>query len=138
MLLKPILPVKELVYSKAKVLVIDDDQTVAEILKEYFQMMGFCCYTRNYVQDIIELVNEIQPSVIILDYMLPGINGGDLCARVKSEFYIRNIPIIIYSAYPKILLSLGNYGANEFIAKPFDLERLMKSVKLHLYGKWIK
>lgn len=121
------------VYQLPKILIIEDDQAISEVLQQFFKMTGYPCLTRASALDIVALVNELQPSLIIMDYLLPQINGGDLCSRIKSETEFRNIPVIICSAYPRVLMSLGDYGSDAFITKPFDLDDLMTTVELLLH-----
>jgi CheY-like chemotaxis protein len=121
-------------YQLPKVLIIDDDQAIIDVLKQFFQLCGYVCITRQSADDIIALVTHVRPSVIILDYLLPEINGGDLCGRIKREGSLRDIPVIICSAYPKVFLSLGTYGSNAFIAKPFNLDEVLRTVNYLLYN----
>lgn len=122
-------------YTLPKILIIDDDEATSDVLYQFFKMTGYSCQTRPSVNNIIELIHEVQPNVIILDYLLPEVNGGDLCCQIKRETAFRNIPVIICSAYPKVLLSLGTYGSDAFIAKPFNLDDLMRTIEILLHRR---
>ena len=111
-----------------KILVLEDDQATADVIKEWLTMCGYICYTERNTSDMIGLMTSYQPDLLIIDYLLPGINGGELCSQVKRQEKANRIAVIICSAYPKILLSLGDYGCDAFIAKPFDLDELTKKV----------
>ena len=112
-----------------KILIIDDDEATADVLQQFFNMNGYTCFTQPSALNIVELVKEVKPIAIIMDYLLPEINGGDLCSRLKREAAFDKIPVIICSAYSKVSLSLGNYGSDAFIAKPFNLDDLMETVE---------
>lgn len=60
--------------------------------------------------------------------MLNGINGGELCHQIKSSGQNGGLPVMIFSAYPRVIQSLGFYGCNAFMPKPFDLSLLVAQV----------
>lgn len=78
---------------------------------------------------------DFKPDLVLLDYLLPGINGGELCGQIKRHQAFSKIPVIIYSAYPKVLTSLGDYGCDLFLPKPFDLDELAKHIETLLLKK---
>jgi len=108
-----------------KILVVEDDGNLVEILEEFFRQVGYNVKVLNVVNNIIEVVGDFQPDLVLLDYLLPVSNGGELCSQIKRNEITCMIPVIIFSAYPKVLLSLGDYGCDAFIAKPFDLDNLL-------------
>jgi DNA-binding response OmpR family regulator len=115
--------------SKKKVLVIDDDEAVLDIMEEALKYEGFEVKILSKADDIATLIDSYSPDILLIDYLLKGINGGEICHQVKTNPATRQVPVIIVSAYPKVLLSLGNYGCDKFIPKPFDLEDLVGSIK---------
>jgi DNA-binding response OmpR family regulator len=116
----------EFTIEKAKILIIDDDTDLLELLQDFLENNGFEIKTNQSSAGIFETITQYQPDLIILDYLLDGINGGELCHQVKSTTHI---PVILYSAYSRVLLSLGTYGCDQFIPKPFDLDFLLESVR---------
>jgi len=116
----------ELTIQKAKILIIDDDADLLELLQDFLQSSSFDVKTNKSSGGIFETITQYQPDLIILDYLLDGINGGELCHQVKTTTHI---PVILYSAYSRVLLSLGTYGCDQFIPKPFDLDFLLESVR---------
>jgi CheY-like chemotaxis protein len=70
-----------------------------------------------------------RPDIVILDYILNGINGGELCHQIKMNRHTAQLPVVIMSAYPKVLQSLGDYGCNTFIPKPFDIDHILNCIK---------
>jgi DNA-binding response OmpR family regulator len=118
----------ELTIQKAKILIIDDDADLLDLLQDFLQSSGFEVKTNQSSGGIFQTITQYQPDLIILDYLLNlnGINGGELCHQVKTTTHI---PVILYSAYPRVLLSLGTYGCDQFIPKPFDLDFFLESVR---------
>jgi DNA-binding response OmpR family regulator len=116
----------EFTIKKAKILIIDDDADLLELLQDFLQSSGFEVKTYKSSVGTFETITQYQPDLIILDYLLDGINGGELCHEVKTTTHI---PVILYSAYSRVLLSLGTYGCDQFIPKPFDLDFLLESVR---------
>jgi len=117
---------------KKKILVIENDAAIADVVKELLKDEDY-----NYViyEDAVEiqpLIREHQPDLVLLDYLLNSTNGGELCSQIKKAPETAHIPVIIYSAAPKVLQSLGNYGCDLFIAKPFNLNYLAEQIKLLL------
>ncbi len=115
-------------YEKQKILVIDDDQHIAELISLYLMKDG---YDTKEVYDGKEALHEIQiyqPDLILLDLMLPGMDGYQVCAEVRK---ISKTPIIMLTAkgetFDKVLgLELG---ADDYVVKPFDPKELVARVK---------
>jgi DNA-binding response OmpR family regulator len=112
-----------------RVLILEDDWDIAEVMQECFKQAGFICHHESSPEDIISLVQDHQPDLVLIDYLLPAVNGGELCSQLKAEDSTKNIPVIICSAYPRVLLSLGTYGSDAFIPKPFDIHYLLSKAE---------
>ena len=112
-----------------KVLIIENDESLLALFEDLFKYEGFNVHSEQDTEDIITLAKEFQPDIVVLDYMLPGINGGELCAQLKRDPETSSIPVVICSAYAPVLLSLGSYGCNAFLPKPFELTELMLKVR---------
>jgi DNA-binding response OmpR family regulator len=111
-----------------KVLVLDNDPRILDVMQEALNYEGFEVDTFDGTDDILKLVDNHKPDLLIIDYILNGVNGGELCRKVKDCKVTANLPVIIFSAYPKVFQSLGFYGCNAFIPKPFDLSELIDKV----------
>jgi two-component system CheB/CheR fusion protein len=100
----------------------------------YHQIADYAAYVtflRENPQEIDILFNELLIGVTKFfrdDYILDGINGREICHQIKANPATCFLPVVIISAYPKVLLSLGTYGCDKFIAKPFDLNYLTSSI----------
>lgn len=112
---------------QGKVLIIDDDESLLEILSDFFFDENFEVQALPTVDDIIQTVKEFNPDVVVIDFLLPGVNGAELCHEIKMTF--STLPVIIISAYPKQRLSLARFNCDRFIAKPFNVFELVEEVK---------
>lgn len=110
------------------ILIIENDGDLVLILKELFGYEGYNVSIHQEVADIFPLIDNFKPDIVLLDYLLPGINGGEICAQIKKSPETNEIPVVIFSAYPQVMLSLGSYGCNAFIPKPFDLSMLLDQI----------
>ena len=111
------------------ILIVDDQNDILDVLKEALEMEGYNVIALTYTEDIIRSANEHQPDLVMLDFLLAGINGGEHCHFLKTNPLTSHIPVIMLSGYPRVLESLGNYGADVFIPKPFGLEEITSTVK---------
>jgi DNA-binding response OmpR family regulator len=111
-----------------KILVIDDNSDLLDLLREALTSEGYEVECLSSIDNIYESVRQSGAGLVIVDYILEGINGGELCHQLKINPRTRHLPVIMISGYPRVLESLGNYGADHFLAKPFDLNELLEVV----------
>ena len=122
------IPVEQLASGKQRVLLVDDDPAILEMLVDLLGRDGrFEVKTANNGFDAGVLTKEFKPDILILDYMLPDINGNKVCERIRSDPDIGDMRIIIVSGAvnPGEVDGLLAAGANEFIQKPFDVDHLI-------------
>jgi DNA-binding response OmpR family regulator len=112
-----------------KILILDDSEDILEVMKDVLEMEGYEIEILNYTADICKSVITFNADLVILDYILFGINGGELCHMLKTNPLTAHIPVVMVSAYPRVLESLGNYGSDAFVAKPFSLTDIVSTVK---------
>lgn len=115
----------------AKILIIEDDENIANIEKDYLEINGYEVDIRNEAVSGIELANMGEYDLILLDLMLPGMDGFAVCKKLRLQL---DIPIIIVSAKHENadqILGLG-LGADDFVPKPFDPSILVARVKSNL------
>ena len=117
-----------------KILILDDDEAVLEALEAALEYNKFTVKTADKSDDIFKVIEEYKPDLVLIDYILTGINGGEICHQIKTNEATSHIPVILISAYPRVLLSLGDYGCDAFIAKPFDLSELVEQVNNCLHA----
>ncbi|HVS94255.1 MAG TPA: response regulator [Mucilaginibacter sp.] len=111
-----------------KVLLLDNDEAVLDVMQEALTFAGFNVKCIEQTSDIFSEIENYGPDVVVLDYLLNGINGGEICHQIKDNKKTSSLPVVIVSAYPKVLRSPGNYGCDDFIPKPFDLDDLTERI----------
>ena len=122
---------------RARVLVVDDEADLVRILQFGLQAIGYHVETASDGQEGLKKARELKPDIILLDLMLPKLDGYKVCRLLKFDERYKNIPIIILSARTQAgdqLLAM-EMGANRFVTKPYDfaevlshIETLLKSV----------
>ncbi len=123
--------------SRARVLVVDDEPDLIRILEFGLKSMGYAVETASDGQEGLKKARETKPDIILLDLMLPKLDGYKVCRLLKFDERYKNIPIIILSARTQegdqsLAMEMG---ANRFITKPYEfteivghMETLLKSV----------
>lgn len=108
-----------------KILIIEDDPTMQRVLKDNFEFSGYEVRTASDGRSGVQAVFDFTPDLILLDIMLPAVNGFDACRRIRKEGLAT--PIIMLTAKSQesdIVLGL-NLGADDYVTKPFSLEVLL-------------
>ena len=122
------IPTDALESGKRKVLIVDDDEELVELLSDTFQRDGrFDIKTANNGFDAGMLVKEFRPDLVVLDVMLPDINGKEVCQRVRSDPTLEAVKIICISGMIEQdkIADLRASGANDFMSKPFTVDKLL-------------
>ena len=107
-----------------KILIVDDEQDIVESLKFVLEVSGYVCYTAFNGEDGLRLAKEIMPDLIILDVMMPKINGYKISRLLKYDNKYKDIPIIMVTARSQLEdKAIGEEtGVNEYITKPSLVE----------------
>ena len=113
---------------KRNILIVDDDKDALAMIEEVLLYLDFNVQGLQYPHDIFGMIRDYKPDLVLMDYILTGINGGELCHQIKTNPQTADIPVILISAYPKVLESLGRYGCDAFIAKPFNISDLISRI----------
>ena len=111
-----------------KILIIDDDPDVRSLMNSLMKRQGYEVETASRREEAIKILEEFHPSVILLDVLLSGSDGRELCQEIKSIEKMKNIPVIMFSAHPGAGENIGSYGADDFISKPVTTEVLLKKL----------
>ena len=114
--------------SLGKVLVVDDDNNICELLKLYLEKEGYSVIVSHDGEEAVVKFNALKPDVVLLDIMLPGMDGWQVCREIRKK---SNLPIIMITAksetFDKVLgLELG---ADDYIVKPFDTKEVIARIK---------
>jgi DNA-binding response OmpR family regulator len=112
-----------------KILIIDDDEGVLEALQAAFESTDYAIEFRRDGEGVEGLVEGMQPDLILLDYLLSGKNGGDLCVILKANPRTERIPVVVFSAHPSAEAAIRACGADGFLAKPFAMADLLLQIK---------
>ena len=114
--------------AKQKILIVDDDNNIAELISLYLTKECYECRIVNDGEEALKEVETFQPNLVLLDLMLPGIDGYQVCREIRHK---SNLPIIMLSAKGEVfdkVLGL-ELGADDYIIKPFDSKELVARVK---------
>ena len=111
-----------------KILVVDDDLNICELLKLYLENEGYTAYVANDGKAAVDMFNEKSPDLLLLDVMMPKMDGWQVCREIRKS---SSVPIIMLTAkgetFDKVLgLELG---ADDYVTKPFDSKEVMARIK---------
>ncbi|MBS5660404.1 MAG: response regulator transcription factor [Clostridiales bacterium] len=114
--------------SLGKILVVDDDKNICELLRLYLEKEGYNVILSHDGSEAVVKFNALSPDLILLDVMLPGLDGWQVCREIRKK---SNVPIIMLTAkgetFDKVLgLELG---ADDYVVKPFDTKEIIARVK---------
>ena len=112
-----------------KVLVVDDDEDILEVVELILTRNGFEVQTHPTSQNVPEIVNNYHPNLILLDVLLPGKSGTEICRDLKLSH--TDLPIILFSAHAIQEKEVNRCNADGFIKKPFDMKNLIGTIKSH-------
>jgi two-component system alkaline phosphatase synthesis response regulator PhoP len=116
---------------KATIVVVDDEEDILELVKYNLEKEGYIVQTATTGEDAVRLIRKCLPNAVILDLMLPGMDGLDVCKILKNDTTTKQIPIIMLTAKgdeSDIVLGL-ELGADDYITKPFSPKVLRARVK---------
>ncbi len=114
-----------------KVLIIDDEEHIVELIKYNLDSSGYTTFEAYNGNDGLKTARKEMPDIILLDLMLPGIDGLEVCKRLRNDDKLKNVPIIMLTAKSEeIDKILGlELGADDYITKPFSVRELNARVK---------
>ncbi len=123
--------------AKEKILIVDDEEHICELIKFNLENNGYKCICALNGIDGLEKVKEEKPDLVLLDLMLPGMDGYDVCKEIKKDDNIANTSIIMITAKGDELDKvLGlELGADDYITKPFSVREMVARVKAVLRRK---
>lgn len=123
--------------SKQKILIVDDDNNIAELISLYLTKECFDTMIVNDGESVMPAMETFAPNLILLDLMLPGIDGYQVCREVRAQY---SVPIIMLSAKGEVfdkVLGL-ELGADDYMEKPFDSKELVARVKAVLRRTFVE
>jgi two-component system alkaline phosphatase synthesis response regulator PhoP len=116
---------------KTRILLIEDEEDIASLIKLQAELLGYKLHVEVDGINGFRAIEREKPDLVLLDILLPGQNGFDICRKMKNHSQLKNIPVIILSAKVEeldVLLGL-ELGADDYIAKPFSPKILFSRIK---------
>ena len=104
-----------------KILVVDDERDIRDVLSSFLEEKGYEVILASNGEEALELVERVNPQVILLDVNMPGIDGIETCRRLKAAEKSRSIPIIMITAFQDREIEAYLEGADDFVVKPFNM-----------------
>lgn len=116
----------------AKILIVDDDEQVTALLKKLLSNQGYNATALNQSSKAIQTAKLIHPDLFILDLMMPQPDGFQLCKMLRADPQFTDTPILIITAMDISNAKATAFGANDYLAKPFDLDDLTTKIEILL------
>ena len=114
------------------ILIIDDGEVERKVTSEILRKRGFTVFSAENGERGVEMAKQEKPDLILLDYLMPGLNGKDVCERLKQIETTKNIPVIFLtgSVQPKSVIDCYEVGAEYYLAKPVTPRLLINQVEM--------
>jgi DNA-binding response OmpR family regulator len=117
-----------------KILIVDDDTQVTSLLKRYLTVEGYEVIGINQSSKAMQTAQAMRPDLIILDLMMPPPDGFTLCRMLRADPAFSRTPILIITAMADSNSKATSFGANDYLAKPFNLDELSSRIASLLNG----
>ncbi|MXV49769.1 response regulator [Pedobacter sp. HMF7647] len=116
-----------------RILAVDDNKDILQALHDILEFYGYEVETLPDGNAVFESIASYHPDLILLDIMLDGLDGRDICQAIKTDETTHDIPVILISASHKLEDAMNQNGSpDDFIAKPFDINILIDKVSSYL------
>lgn len=112
-----------------RVLVVDDDSGIGEMLKTLLEFYGYQVTVTEKPEETEHLIDQEDVDLVMLDMLISGVNGTDVCARLRKNPKTADIPVLMMSALHNAGDKCRKAGANDFIAKPFEMDDLIAKIQ---------
>lgn len=119
--------------SQHKILIVDDDEGILDAVSLILQDAGYVVKALLDGNQTNKAVEKFKPDLILLDVLLSGSDGREICKKLKDDSQTTQIPIIMISAHPTAKKSIKNYKANAFLSKPFESKELLKLITKYIH-----
>ena len=115
-----------------KILVVDDDPDIGLMIKTMLEYHGYAVEVSDKAERVTDLVGSGRFSLLIMDMLLSGVNGIDICSSLKNDPKLSHVPVIMISAHPNAKAICQEAGAEAFISKPFDIQEMLSKIGLYV------
>ena len=122
--------------TRSRVLLVDDDPVILRLLEVNFRLDGFDTQTATRGEDALSRAVDWIPDMIVLDVMMPGLDGWEVARRLREHEQLASVPVVFLSARAQEDDRMRGYalGVVEYVTKPFDPSTLVEIVRRHLRG----
>lgn len=119
---------------RKNILIVEDEKDIIEVLRYYLEKENYRVHVAQDGFNALELASKIIPNLILLDLMLPRLDGIETCRRLKADERLRDIPVIMVTAKAEEADKIKGLeiGADDYVTKPFSAKELVARVKAHL------
>jgi len=111
------------------IILLDDDKDICVMAKAILNFAGYKVESLSQPALLPQLLNTFSPRMVLMDMLLSGTDGRDICRRLKNDPASSQVKIIMMSAHPDADKSCREAGADDFISKPFDMDQFIARVK---------
>ena len=128
-----------MIHPRSKILAVDDDaidiMTIEKLLGEHYELR-----TATTGREALEIAANFRPDIILLDNMMPGLDGGQVCRQIRADRALRHTKIIMLSGKSMVSERIEAYeaGADDYVTKPFDEEELLAKIRVYLRLKSVE
>ena len=112
-----------------KILVVDDEQAVRSLVADFFTPLGYQVITTEDGNEALELAVREAPDVILLDVIMPGLDGTEVCKVLRANEKTADIPVIMMTGFAGAVIDVSQSAADDLVLKPFMLSDLLKRVR---------
>ena len=123
---------EDAVITDKNVLVVDDDPCIVELLSAMLSLEGYAVRTATSAGQAMQLARGLAPDIVLVDWMMPEMDGMDLCRMLKKHTETASVPVIVISANDRVRTASREAGADAWLLKPFDLDDLLACVRRSL------
>jgi len=109
-------------------MVIDDDTDILHSISMVLTLHDFCVVELDGSENIVGAIRLHSPDLVLTDYMMPKLNGGQICKMIKQDPLTADLPVILMSAYHKLAMSVAGFGYDAYLSKPFDNDKLVQTI----------
>lgn len=115
-----------------KILVVDDEPDILEFLQELLEGEGYTVAITDKAEYVEKLHHSGLPGLILIDVLLSGKDGREIVKHLKNQEETSHIPVIMFSAHPGAEKSARASGADDFVAKPFEIDEVLAKIAKHI------
>jgi len=122
---------------KSLILVLDDDPDICVMIKMVLDYYGYDAMDAENEENARKIISSNHVDLLIMDMLLSGVDGTDICRQLKQDKETSSIPILMFSAHPTAKETCLAAGADDFISKPFEMNDMMDKISFFLERKKI-